>query len=84
MKKIIFITLLISYLFISCGSKNTEQSNVNTENAESKEILVLAAASLTDVLRELGNNYKTETGTTVTFSFASSGALDTNRSRFSG
>lgn len=77
MKKIIFITLLISYLFISCGSKNTEQSNVNTENAESKEILVLAAASLTDVLTELGNNYKTETGTTVTFSFASSGALQT-------
>lgn len=77
MKKIIFVTLLISYLFISCGSKNTEQSNVNTENAESKEILVLAAASLTDVLTELGNNYKTETGTTVTFSFASSGALQT-------
>ena len=68
MKKIIFITLLISYLFISCGS---------SKNAENKEILVLAAASLTDVLTELANNYKTETGTTVTFSFASSGALQT-------
>lgn len=68
MKKIIFITLLISYLFISCGSSKT---------AENKEILVLAAASLTDVLTELANNYKTETGTTVTFSFASSGALQT-------
>ena len=73
MKKIIFITLLISYLFVSCGSAdNTAQTN--TKN---KEILVLAAASLTDVLTELANNYKTETGTTVTFSFASSGALQT-------
>ncbi|MEI0551057.1 molybdate ABC transporter substrate-binding protein [Brachyspira intermedia] len=76
MKKIIFITLLISYLFISCGSSNTADDTAKT-NTENKEILVLAAASLTDVLTELANNYKTETGTTVTFSFASSGALQT-------
>ena len=76
MKKIIFITLLISYLFISCGSSNTADDTAKT-NTENKEILVLAAASLTDVLTELDNNYKTETGTTVTFSFASSGALQT-------
>ncbi|MEI0557180.1 molybdate ABC transporter substrate-binding protein [Brachyspira intermedia] len=76
MKKIIFITLLISYLFISCGSSNTTDNTAKT-NTENKEILVLAAASLTDVLTELANNYKTETGTTVTFSFASSGALQT-------
>ncbi|WP_297248486.1 molybdate ABC transporter substrate-binding protein [uncultured Brachyspira sp.] len=74
MKKIIFITLLISYLFISCGSSNTADDTAKT-NTENKEILVLAAASLTDVLTELANNYKT--GTTVTFSFASSGALQT-------
>uniref|UniRef100_UPI003F4B9D58 molybdate ABC transporter substrate-binding protein n=1 Tax=Brachyspira catarrhinii TaxID=2528966 RepID=UPI003F4B9D58 len=76
MKKIIFITLLISYLFISCGSSNTAD-NTSKTNTENKEILVLAAASLTDVLTELANNYKTETGITVTFSFASSGALQT-------
>lgn len=76
MKKIIFITLLISYLFISCGSSNTTD-NTSKTNTENKDILVLAAASLTDVLTELANNYKTETGTTVTFSFASSGALQT-------
>ena len=76
MKKIIFITLLISYLFISCGSSNTTD-NTSKTNTENKEISVLAAASLTDVLTELANNYKTETGTTVTFSFASSGALQT-------
>ncbi|WP_300744265.1 molybdate ABC transporter substrate-binding protein [uncultured Brachyspira sp.] len=76
MKKIIFITLLISYLFISCGSSNTADDTAKT-NTENKEILVLAAASLTDILTELANNYKTETGITVTFSFASSGALQT-------
>ena len=76
MKKIIFITLLISYLFISCGSSNTTD-NTSKTNTENKDILVLAAASLTDVITELANNYKTETGTTVTFSFASSGALQT-------
>ena len=76
MKKIIFITLLIYYLFISCGSSNTTD-NTSKTNTENKDILVLAAASLTDVLTELANNYKTETGTTVTFSFASSGALQT-------
>lgn len=76
MKKIIFITLLISYLFVSCGSSNTAD-NASQTNTKNKEILVLAAASLTDVLTELANNYKTETGTTVTFSFASSGALQT-------
>ena len=76
MKKIIFITLLISYLFISCGYSNTTD-NTSKTNTENKDILVLAAASLTDVLTELANNYKTETGTTVTFSFASSGALQT-------
>ncbi|WP_300369861.1 molybdate ABC transporter substrate-binding protein [Brachyspira sp.] len=74
MKKLIFLILLISYSFIACGTKNTSQSNANTEN---KEILILAAASLTDVLTELANNYKEETGTEVIFSFASSGALQT-------
>ncbi|MDO6993035.1 molybdate ABC transporter substrate-binding protein [Brachyspira innocens] len=73
MKKLILITLIISYLFISCSSSNTD--NNKTSSSNNKEILVLAAASLTDVLTELANNYKTETGTIVTFSFASSGAL---------
>ncbi|WP_157153164.1 molybdate ABC transporter substrate-binding protein [Brachyspira murdochii] len=71
MKKLILITLIISYLFISCSSSNTD--NNKTSSSNNKEILVLAAASLTDVLTELANNYKTETQ--VTFSFASSGAL---------
>lgn len=63
--------LLLVYLFgiISCNSK--------TKDTEDKEIIVLAAASLTDVLTELASSYKDTTGVTVTFSFASSGALQT-------
>ncbi|MEI0596706.1 molybdate ABC transporter substrate-binding protein [Brachyspira pilosicoli] len=70
MKKIIFVFFLISYLFVSCNQSNNTQSN-----SENKEIYVLAAASLTDVLTELANNYKQETSTEIIFSFASSGAL---------
>lgn len=70
MKKIIFVFFLISYLFVSCNQSNNTQSN-----SENKEIYVLAAASLTDVLTELANNYKKETSTEIIFSFASSGAL---------
>ncbi len=70
MKKIIFVFFLISYLFVSCNQSNNTQSN-----SENKEIYVLVAASLTDVLTELANNYKQETSTEIIFSFASSGAL---------
>lgn len=70
MKKIIFVFFLISYLFVSCNQSNNTQSN-----SENKEIYVLAAASLTDVLTELANNYKQKTSTEIIFSFASSGAL---------
>lgn len=70
MKKIIFAFFLLSYLFVSCNQSNNTQSN-----SENKEIYVLAAASLTDVLTELANNYKQETATEIIFSFASSGAL---------
>ena len=60
MKKIIFVFFLISYLFVSCNQSNNTQSN-----SENKEIYVLAAASLTDVLTELANNYKQETSTEI-------------------
>jgi molybdate transport system substrate-binding protein len=39
------------------------------------DVLVFAAASLTDVLGELGEQYRTRTGRRVTFSFAASSAL---------
>src|SRR5512134_3877477 len=38
-------------------------------------VLVFAAASMSDVLSELGSQYRLRTGRTVTFSFAASSAL---------
>ncbi|MEX0809239.1 MAG: molybdate ABC transporter substrate-binding protein [Dongiaceae bacterium] len=43
--------------------------------AQSDELTVLAAASLTNALEEIGAHYAAETGKTVRFSFASSSAL---------
>ena len=60
---------MIGFGIISCSPKS--------KDTEGKEVLVLAAASLTDVLTELATTYKEATGVTVTFSFASSGALQT-------
>lgn len=60
---------LLGIGIVSCSPK--------AKDTESKEVLVLAAASLTDVLTELASTYKDATGVTVTFSFASSGALQT-------
>ena len=67
--KFLFGVSLIGFGIISCSSKS--------KDTEGKEVLVLAAASLTDVLTELATTYKEATGVTVTFSFASSGALQT-------
>lgn len=64
-----FLLALSLFGIVSCNPK--------TEDTESKEVLMLAAASLTDVLTELAATYKDATGVTVTFSFASSGALQT-------
>ncbi|MEX2200830.1 MAG: molybdate ABC transporter substrate-binding protein [Dongiaceae bacterium] len=52
---------------LSCG--------LSTGNAQSDELTVLAAASLTNALEEVGAQYAAETGKTVQFSFASSSAL---------
>jgi molybdate transport system substrate-binding protein len=43
--------------------------------ARAEEVLVFAAASLTDVLRELGGSFETRTGDHVTFSFGASSDL---------
>ena len=43
--------------------------------ARSDETIVLAAASLTNAFEEIGQNYESETGKDIVFSFASSSAL---------
>jgi molybdate transport system substrate-binding protein len=46
-----------------------------TGRAQSDELTVLAAASLTNALEEIGAQYESETGKAVRFSFAASSAL---------
>lgn len=72
MKKLFIIISILS--LISCS--NEKEKSLKNENKQEVEILVLAAASLTDVMKELSQAYKNASNKTkVNFSFASSGAL---------
>lgn len=66
-KSIVIVVVLLIFSLVGCGKK---QENV--------ELLVSAAASLTDVLGEIATVYKTlEPETTLVFTFGGSGALQT-------
>lgn len=70
---IILVTVLSLSLLVGCGK---EQKDSPVTNGENVEILISAAASLTDVLNEIKEVYKEiEPNTTLTYSFGSSGAL---------
>ena len=70
--KRVVILLLVGILATSSLTACSQQPK------EKVELLVSAAASLTDVLQELSEVYKTlEPGTTLTFTFGGSGALQT-------
>lgn len=78
--KRLFILIVVGILFIvflgGCSKEPTNAPSTGTESKESIELLVSAAASLTDVLEELKEAYKTvEPETSLTFTFGSSGAL---------
>ena len=81
-------------LFAGCGSEKTETTEASTEEAteavteeatgaateavEEVELIVFAAASMTETLTELGNAYMAENpGVTIVFNFDSSGTLKT-------
>ncbi|MDD7305027.1 MAG: molybdate ABC transporter substrate-binding protein [Peptoniphilaceae bacterium] len=85
-------TLAMVLNFAGCGSKekdnsstekitpvsSTSQESTNTTSKEKKDIVVFAAASLTDVLDELKTAYEKENyGVNLTFNFDSSGTLKT-------
>ncbi|MCR5748195.1 MAG: molybdate ABC transporter substrate-binding protein [Lachnospiraceae bacterium] len=68
-KRLLFITIIITFLCIAagCGKK-----------AETSEITVYAAASLTETMEQIADNYKKENpGVNITFNFDSSGTLKT-------
>ncbi|MBU5313012.1 molybdate ABC transporter substrate-binding protein [Tissierella carlieri] len=91
---ILLSLVLVSTFMVGCSKGITNNPNEDTEvKAEDKseadkeekvepkepvELLISAAASLTDVLGELAEVYKTvEPETTLTFTFGGSGALQT-------
>jgi molybdate transport system substrate-binding protein len=91
MKKLLILVLALAIILLAgCGGTAvTEDPAAATEAAETPEqvpdttpepadLTISAAASLTDVLTEIGNDYMAEfTNVTLTFNFGSSGTLQT-------
>ena len=83
MKKCIALTLalVMVFAFCACGDKApavTPDSDTPQSPAEPVELIVFAAASLTETLTELGEAYMAENeNVTIVFNFDSSGTLKT-------
>lgn len=90
MKKsiVLFLSLLMAAgLMIGCAGTSgnpesvqaeTAESTEKTDKAEKTELIVFAAASMTETLTELGNVYMEEhSGISLVFNFDSSGTLKT-------
>lgn len=67
-----YTLLLLALLLMSCTSPAARNTQIKDE---AKEITVSAAVSLKDAFNEIATEFKTRTGTTVTFNFGASGAL---------
>ena len=83
MKRIIaicFTVLMIGALLTACGNtdKKADDSSGKKDNSEKTEIVVFAAASMTETLNELKETYeKDHPEITITYNFDSSGTLKT-------
>ena len=82
MKKRLSLLLALSLVLAltACGSKddgaNTDGDAQNGENTESVDLIVFAAASMTETLNEIAEMYKeVAPNVTITFNFDSSGKL---------
>ena len=88
MKKLIALLLssaLVLMMLTGCSSKTTDEntssettSEDTNEDAEPVELVIFAAASMTETLTEIGNRYMEENpNVTLVFTFDSSGTLKT-------
>jgi molybdate transport system substrate-binding protein len=69
-------TLLGSLMLTGCGAETQEEKTATTAPPQQKELFISAAASLTDVMKELAAVYEKENqNVKITFNFGSSGAL---------
>ena len=73
MKKILTLLLTLALLFTlaACGS------SAAPSKGEKKEIIVFAAASMTETLNQVKDVYEKENNVTITYNFDSSGTLKT-------
>ena len=70
---VVLIISLMSILFSGCGNDHAA-----TDKKEQHEVYILAAASMTDAIKEIGANYEKEhPNIKLMYNFASSGALQT-------
>lgn len=76
---LLLVCVLTATYMVGCSKDDSETPKENAgTNTENVELLVSAAASLTDVLGEIAEVYKTvDPKTTLTFTFGGSGALQT-------
>src|SRR5574344_1493297 len=79
MKKFLALALALlmtTLLFTACG--NTQTPPETPETTQKTELIVFAAASMTETLTELGNQYMADhNDVNITFNFDSSGTLKT-------
>ena len=81
MKKLLSLLLALSLVLAltACGSKDDGANDANTQdgaNKEPVELIVFAAASMTETLNEIAETYKeVAPNVTLTFNFDSSGKL---------
>ena len=82
MKKLLSLLLALSLVLAltACGSKNdganTDGDAQNGENTESVDLIVFAAASMTETLNEIAEMYKeVAPNVNITYNFDSSGKL---------
>ena len=81
MKKLLPLLLALALVFslAACGSKTDDTTTDHTQgdaNAESVDLVVFAAASMTETLNQIAEDYKTvDPNVSLTFNFASSGDL---------
>lgn len=91
----VFVLVISIILLLSgCGTKQQLDSNVgsagqngsssqtSSKTAETIELTISAAASLTDALKEIQHSYEsTHTGIQLNFNFGGSGALENKLSK---
>ena len=72
MKKILPLCIVLAVSMVGCGKKNETSTH---KDSATPTLTVYVAASLTDVVQEIGKGFEAEHPVKLVYNFASSGAL---------